>query len=156
GGDLLADRVLGRGLAGAHGGAVEMHGAGAAEPCAATELGACHLQMLADDPQQGRVVVDIDLLGLAVDGECDHVSSVAVRLVSLEPTRASLGMRTLLFFVSWQSVMPIVHSARNGRQGALFDIPATAWLPDGNQGGWTARRARQRLKPMADDRGKRP
>jgi hypothetical protein len=76
GGDLLADRVLGRGLAGTHGGAVEMHRTGAAQTGAATELRPGHLQMLADDPQQRRVVLGVDLLLLAIDGECQHGSSV--------------------------------------------------------------------------------
>src|SRR5258708_32982788 len=78
GGDLLARGFLGRGLARAHRDAVEMHGAGAAQAGAAAELGAGHLQLLADDPEQRRVVGSVDLTRLTVDGECDHVSSVAV------------------------------------------------------------------------------
>ena len=38
-----------------------MHGAGAAQADAAAELGAGHLQLLADDPEQRRVVGRVDL-----------------------------------------------------------------------------------------------
>src|SRR6185312_6396582 len=79
GGDLLAHRVLRRGLAGAHGGAIEMYRTGAAQSGAATELRPGHLQVLANDPQQGRVVLDIDLLLLTVDGESEHWSVTSAR-----------------------------------------------------------------------------
>src|SRR4051812_31439566 len=50
GGDLLAERVADRRLAGANGLAVDVNRAGAAETCAATEFRTGHLQLLADDP----------------------------------------------------------------------------------------------------------
>ena len=99
GGDLLARGVLGRGLARAHRDAVEMHGAGAAQAGAATELGAGHLQLLADDPEQRRVVGRVDLTRLTVDGERDHVPSVAVA-VELSRRAHRLRMRTLFTFYS--------------------------------------------------------
>src|SRR3954465_7813274 len=105
GGDLLADRVLGGGLAGAHGGAVEMHRAGAAQARAATELGTGHLQMLADYPEQGRVVLDIGLLLLAVDGECQHVPSGRLGLVG-SATRAVVFPNAHSILVA-PSVVPI-------------------------------------------------
>ncbi len=40
--------------------AVEMDGAGAAEPDAAAELAALQVQFVAQDPKQGRIPVDID------------------------------------------------------------------------------------------------
>jgi len=60
GGDLLARCVLGGSLARTHRDAVEMHGAGAAQACPAAEFGAGHLQLLADDPEQRRVVGRVD------------------------------------------------------------------------------------------------
>src|SRR6202040_646181 len=95
GGDLLAGRILGRGLAGAHRDAVEMHGAGAAQAGAAAELGSGHLQLLADGPEQRRVVGRVDLARLTVDGERDHVSSVAV---AVELSRRAHLFGCVLFF----------------------------------------------------------
>src|SRR5258708_25844853 len=71
-----------------------MHGACAAQAGAAAELGAGHLQLLADDPEQRRVVGSVDLTRLTVDGERDHVSSVAVA-VELSRRAHLLGMPTL-------------------------------------------------------------
>ena len=54
------------GDAGAHRRAVDMHGAGAAEAAAAAEFGAFQIDGVAQDPEQRRVVIDIDRVGLAV------------------------------------------------------------------------------------------
>src|SRR5262249_23751201 len=94
GGDLLAGRVLGRGLAGAHRDAVEMHRAGTAQSRTAAGLGAGHLQLLADDPEQWGVVRRIDLARLTVDDECDHVSSMADTAIAV--ARALMAVRILL------------------------------------------------------------
>ena len=56
-----------RGDAGPRRRAVDMHGAGAAQRLAATELGPGHAEHVAQQPQQRGVAVDIDLLGCAVD-----------------------------------------------------------------------------------------
>jgi len=60
--------------AAADSGALQVHGAGAAQPHAATELGAGELEVFAHGPQQGHVGVGIDASRLAVDGELDHGS----------------------------------------------------------------------------------
>ena len=127
GGDLLANRVLRRGLAGAHGDAVEMDGAGATETRAATEFRTSHLQVFADDPKQRRVVVDIDLLGLTVDGECEHVLFLRGLDAWCRLSRRAHRFDAYFLVVarSWTSVIPIVHSALNRRQEALFDISET-------------------------------
>src|SRR5262245_52733650 len=44
-----------------------MHGAGAAQRLAATELGPGHAEHVEQHPQQRGVAVDIDLMGCAVD-----------------------------------------------------------------------------------------
>src|SRR5262249_15933812 len=97
--DLLAGGLLGRSLTGAHGDSVEMHRAGAAKARAAAELGAGHLQLLADDPQERRVVGSIDLPRLPIDDERDHVSSVADAEIARRdspdrPRRLPPGCRT--------------------------------------------------------------
>src|SRR5262249_9259335 len=56
-----------RGDAGPRRRAVDMHGAGAAQRLAATELGPGHAEHVAQHPQQRGVAVDIDLMGCAVD-----------------------------------------------------------------------------------------
>jgi len=43
-----------------------LHGAGAAQAGAAAELGTGHLQLVADDPEQGRILGRVDLARLAV------------------------------------------------------------------------------------------
>jgi Domain of unknown function (DUF4372) len=58
----LADAVD-RGDAGPRRRAVDMHGAGAAQGLAATELGPGHAEHVAQHPQQRGVAVDIDLMG---------------------------------------------------------------------------------------------
>src|SRR5262249_59568569 len=75
--DLLAGGLLGRSLTGAHGDTVEMHRAGAAKARAAAELGAGHLQLLADDPQERRVVGGVPPPPPPLDEEREHVSSLA-------------------------------------------------------------------------------
>jgi hypothetical protein len=52
-----------------------MHGAGAAQTSAATEFRPGHLQMFADDPQQGRVVRHIDRMIMPIDVQGGHTPS---------------------------------------------------------------------------------
>src|SRR3979490_1409315 len=63
------------GDAGAHGLAVEVHGAGTALSDAAAELRAGHAQRVAQHPQEGRAGRGVDLAGLAVDNEGNHGNS---------------------------------------------------------------------------------
>src|SRR5689334_2264964 len=72
GGDLLAGGRAHRKGARAHGRAVDVHGAGAALRDAATVFGASESDLLANNPQQRRIRVNVDLVRLAVDGETDH------------------------------------------------------------------------------------
>ena len=67
GGDLGCADAVDRSDAGAGGGAVDMHRAGAAERHAAAELGAGHAEHVAQHPQERRVAVDIDAMGGSVD-----------------------------------------------------------------------------------------
>jgi hypothetical protein len=54
------------------GDAVDMHRAGAALRDAAAVFGAGQADVLADRPEQGRAVVDVDVVVLAVDVETGH------------------------------------------------------------------------------------
>ena len=72
GGDVLAGGIADRQAAGAYGLAVDMHGAGAAHRNAAAEFGAGQSQFVADDPEQRRLRLDVELMRLAVDGDGDH------------------------------------------------------------------------------------
>lgn len=67
GGDLTPHHTGHRGNAGAHHIAVHQHRTGAALGQAAAILGAGQPQVIADYPQQGRVGVRLDLIGLLVD-----------------------------------------------------------------------------------------
>src|SRR5580765_8233453 len=75
GGDLLAHRGAEREGAGAHGGAIDVHGARAALRDAAAVLGAGEPDLLADRPQQRLIGVDVDVENLAVDGQLSHFVS---------------------------------------------------------------------------------
>ena len=75
GGDLLADGVADRGLAGSYGFAVDVNRAGAAQAGAAAEFRAGHLQLFADDPEQRRIVRRLDGHIPSVDIEIRHRSS---------------------------------------------------------------------------------
>ena len=66
GGDLLALGGGDRRDAGADGLAVQMHGAGAAQRRAATELGAGHAQRVAQGPEDGRGGVGVDRVLTAI------------------------------------------------------------------------------------------
>ena len=70
--DLLADGRRDRRAAGANRLAVQMHRARAAQLRAAAELGAGHAERVAQDPEQRRVRIGVDLTGLAVDGDAGH------------------------------------------------------------------------------------
>jgi hypothetical protein len=74
GGDLLAERVADRSLAGSNGLAVDVDRAGAAETCAATEFGTGHLQLLANDPEQRRIVGRLDGHIPSVDVQIRHLA----------------------------------------------------------------------------------
>ncbi|MGY2915201.1 hypothetical protein ACVWYP_000831 [Bradyrhizobium sp. USDA 3262] len=78
GGDLLADGVGDRGLAGPHRFAVDVNRAGATQTGAATEFGARHLQLLADDPKQRRIIGRLDGHIPSVDIEIWHLSPLPV------------------------------------------------------------------------------
>src|SRR5271166_915414 len=52
-----------------------MHGAGAAHADAAAEFRPGEADNVADDPQQRRIVLDVDRHGAAVDAECGHGST---------------------------------------------------------------------------------
>ena len=75
GGDLFASGLRYRGLAGAHRLTVEVNSASAAQTGAATELRAGHLQMLADDPQQRRVIRYFYRMIMPIDVQGSHSSS---------------------------------------------------------------------------------
>src|SRR5881394_409875 len=76
GGDLLAERVADRGLAGANGFAVDVNRAGATQAGTASEFGTCHLQLLADDPEQRRIARRLAGHIPSVDIEIRHVRSL--------------------------------------------------------------------------------
>src|SRR5882757_4289130 len=72
GGDVLAGGFVDRDAAGAHRDAVDMDGAGAALCDAATVFGPRQSDILANRPQQGRVVLDVHIDRPAVDFEVCH------------------------------------------------------------------------------------
>src|SRR6266478_4183303 len=72
GGDLLAFGGGNGHHAGADRSAVEVHRTGAALGDAAAVLGAGETDLLADRPEQGRIGIDADFLGLAVDRQARH------------------------------------------------------------------------------------
>jgi hypothetical protein len=76
GGDGLAGDVADLDAAGAHGFAVHMHGAGAALRDAAAEFGAGQSDLIANDPEQRRLRLDVELMRVAVDGDGDHEMSL--------------------------------------------------------------------------------
>ena len=69
--------------AGPRGDAVEMHGAGAALRDAAAVFRAGHADPFANDPEQRRVGIDVNIARLAVDVEFDH----GVRSLRTHPGR---------------------------------------------------------------------
>src|SRR5215218_5439382 len=73
GGDLLADGVTDRGLAGSDGFAVDVNRAGATEAGAATKFRAGHLQLFADDPEQRRIASRLDGHIPSVDIQIRHL-----------------------------------------------------------------------------------
>ena len=52
--------------------AVQVHGAGAAQGRAAAELGAGHVEVVAQGPEDGRGGIGVDLHVAPVDVQCDH------------------------------------------------------------------------------------
>src|ERR1039458_9960568 len=79
-GDDLADDVADLDTAGAHGLAVHMHGAGAAQRDAATKFCSGQSDFVADDPKQRRLRLDIEPMRLSVDCDGDHGVSQGVFL----------------------------------------------------------------------------
>jgi hypothetical protein len=71
GDDLVAFGVGDRGGAGADRDPVEVDGAGAAEPLAASELRSGEPELLADRPEQRRRGIELELVELSVDLEAD-------------------------------------------------------------------------------------
>src|ERR1700730_19384 len=97
---VLAGDVARRHRARAHRHAVDMHRAGAALRHAAAEFRSDDVEVLAQDPEQRLLRLDIDLASLAVDGERDHRSmNVSPRtrtsiLVRRKQSIASSGLQT--------------------------------------------------------------
>jgi len=73
--DLLAGGLGNGGLARAHRLAVQVDSAGATQTGAASEFRAGHLQVLADDPQQRRVIRYIDRMVTPIDVQGNRASS---------------------------------------------------------------------------------
>jgi hypothetical protein len=70
-------------LAGAHGAAVNVHGAGAAQAGATPESRAGEPQVVPQIPQQRHVLVAVEHPGCSVDCQIDH--RVPLRSVRLQP-----------------------------------------------------------------------
>ena len=62
-------------LAGLFGFVVEKHGAGAADFDAAAELGPGQAEVVAQDPEQRCIGIDVDLMDNAIDVQGDHSGS---------------------------------------------------------------------------------
>jgi hypothetical protein len=71
GGDFGVRRGLHRNTTTAHRLAVEMHGAGSASADTAAELCACKVQLIANDPQERRVGLDVDVVRDAIYFQMD-------------------------------------------------------------------------------------
>src|SRR3546814_602770 len=74
GGDRAAGDVADRGDARARGDAVHMHGASTAHRHATAEFGAGQPELVADDPEQRRVLGNVEITFLAIDLKLHHVS----------------------------------------------------------------------------------
>src|SRR5450759_2085088 len=99
-GDGLADDVADLDTAGAHGLAVHMHGAGAAQRDAATKFCSGQSDFVADDPKQRRLRLDIEPMRLSVDCDGDHgvsqgVFCAAVGRCPSSPFRRMIDEQTL-------------------------------------------------------------
>src|SRR6201991_3909128 len=92
----LADAVD-RGDTGPRRRAVDMHGAGAAQRLAATELGPGHAQHVAQHPEQRGVAVDIDLMGCAVNLQHEGHGCLSVAAADSRPSRTGRPAA----FISW-------------------------------------------------------
>ncbi len=90
GGDLFPDRVLHRQDAGARRHPVDLHRAGAALGDAAAELGAGQPDLVAQDPEQRRVGLDVEVVAPSIDGEGDHAGA-SRRRVFFDPGVAPAG-----------------------------------------------------------------
>src|SRR6516164_11589166 len=97
-GDLLAFRRAHRHRARAHGHAVHVHGAGAALGDAAAVFGSGKADLLPQHPQERGVGVDIDVVGLSVDGETSHsqppILSPAAAMIDAATTPRLRGVRS--------------------------------------------------------------
>src|SRR3546814_16866879 len=79
GGDRAAGDVADRGDARARGDAVHMHGASTAHRHATAEFGAGQPELVADDPEQRRVLGHVAITFLAIDLKLHHVSHSLLR-----------------------------------------------------------------------------
>src|SRR5262245_7321354 len=135
GGDFFARGLRNRSLTGAHRLTVEVDRAGAAQAGATSEFGTGHLQMFADDPQQGRVIRYVDRMALRVDLQCDHPPSdvgsfkVADGRLSSVPWPVSAATRRVppfaaasFGFVAVPVMLVAVHnvSRRTARQAVML------------------------------------
>jgi hypothetical protein len=68
--------LLHRQLAGAPRATVNMHGAGTAKPATATELGANEIERVAEDPEQRRLGVTVELAAHGIDVQCEGLHRV--------------------------------------------------------------------------------
>jgi hypothetical protein len=84
----------------------QVHGAGAAQRRAATELGAGHIQVIAQGPQNRRRRIGVDLHILTVDVQSDHSFLLFWR-------RPAKGY--CLIFVNFSSSVLRVDRTRNAR-----------------------------------------
>src|SRR5215470_8034519 len=92
GGDLLADRIAHLRLTGAHGFAIDVNRASTAQTSTAAELGAGHLQLLADDPQQRRIIGRFD----------GHIPSINIEIRHFSPLPALRPLTAAAhFWVTW-------------------------------------------------------
>ena len=77
--------------AGARGTAADVHRAGAAHADAAAELRAGEADVVADHPQQRRIVFGVDLNCAAIDVKCSHVQSPNEVLLRCDDLPADRG-----------------------------------------------------------------
>src|SRR5437763_1630414 len=120
-GDLFVLRHDDRHDAGARGGAVDMHGAGAAQSDAAAELASGEAEMLAHHPQQRHVFGAVEFGRLPVDGKLHrHALTAQVRGLAWN-TAAGNGITSMRWPIALSSACAIA-----GEIGASTTSP-TPW-----------------------------
>src|SRR2546421_167489 len=75
--------------------AVQVHGAGPALRDAAAELRALHVEHVAQNPQEGHLRLDVDVVLPAVDGEFDH--GISFGMADRRVSRKSLKRLRLVY-----------------------------------------------------------